>query len=387
MKAFILASALGVLVLSATAQSFHQVFATGPDDGTLEFVKNKAGAVDEKDDMECTALHYAARYGRLKTAQWLIAHKADVNTVSYNGFTPMHMVSDSALAKLLVEAGADLHKKDSWGNTPMKSAAQEGRTNICEVILASGFPMDLTSALWIGRRDVAKQIIKDNPGSVTNIEEGSNLWGNTSPLGVAAAQGDKEMVELLLEAGAPVNAITEIPNTGPANALCNAVWNKHYGVAQLLCKSGADCNMIGGRFYPRLLDYALRHSDRKTVNLLIKYGATAGIKGRHVGEASRTWAVDSPIGRIGVHEVKHWTDAAGQPIALWESNREDKPSDKPHWKTKVLLVCVSFSVPVSVWTAAFAAAAGLSTAFFSVSHLSRIRAHAKEQDKSMDRVC
>ena len=273
MKAIVFASVFAVVALHVTAESVHELFAKGPDEGTLEFVKTNLGPVDRKDDSECTTLHYAARYGRIATAKWLIAHKADVNTVSYNQFTPMHMVSDGALAKLLIQAGADLKKKDAWGKTPLQMAAEEGRTNVCEVILASGFPIDLSSAVKLGKRDLAKKMIKDNPAMVKNVEEDSDLWGNTSPLGVAASQGDKEIVELLLKAGAPVNAVTERPAVGRMTALCNAVWAGHYEIAEILCKAGADCNVTGGKFYPRLLDYALKHSDKKMVDLLVKHGA------------------------------------------------------------------------------------------------------------------
>jgi len=108
---------------------------------------------------------------------------------------------------------------------------------------------------------------------VKEVERDSDLWGNTSPLGVAASQGDKEMVELLLEAGAPINAVTDRPNGGPTTALCNAVWAGHYEIAEVLCNAGADCNMTGGKFYRRLLDHALKHSDKKMVDLLVKHGA------------------------------------------------------------------------------------------------------------------
>src|SRR5436190_2563845 len=195
MKAIILASVLAISVLSAAAESVHQLFAKGPDEVTLAFVKTNAGSVDQKDDSECTTLHYAARYGRIETAKWLVAHKADVNTLSYNQFTPMHMVSDAALARFLIQSGADLKKKDAWSKTPLQKAAQESRTNVCDVILASGYPVDLSSALRLGKRDLAKKMIKEKPDIVKSVEEDSDLWSNTSPLGVAASQGDKEMVE------------------------------------------------------------------------------------------------------------------------------------------------------------------------------------------------
>jgi len=377
MKAIILAPALVLLAVSATAKSVHQAFATGPDAATLEFVKTNAGPVDQVDDSACTTLHYAARYGRLETAKWLIAHKADVNTVSYNRFTPMHMVSDAAIARLLIGAGADLSRKDAWGKTPLQNAAEQRRTNVCEVILSAGFPTDLCSAIRIGKRDLAKRMIKDNPASVRNVETGSDLWGDVSPLGVAAGQGDKELVKLLLVAGAPVNTITEMPNAGQANALCNAVWSKHYEIAELLCEAGADCNVTGGKFYPTLLDYALRHSDRKMVSLLVNYGAIPGIKGHHAGAESRTWAFDSPIGRIGVNETVHWTDAAGQAIELWDRNREDRPTDRRRCQTKVLLGPTSFSIPASPLSSAVAGTALLCIGFLVTLRLFRQRAQTQ----------
>ncbi|MCX7008323.1 MAG: ankyrin repeat domain-containing protein [Kiritimatiellaeota bacterium] len=255
------------------SSSVHQAFAAGPDERILRWMKSKPELIEKKDDYHCTALHYAARYGRIQTAKWLIKHKADVNTVAYNQFTPMHVVENGDVARLLIQAGANLDAKDAWGKTPLQAAAEMKKTNVCGAILASGYLLDLKSALMLGKRDAAKKILRENPAVVKAVETNSDLWMNTSPLGVAAAQGDFEMVTLLLQAGAPVNAVTERPNAGEMTALCNAVWAGHYEVAELLCKAGADCNMTGGRFDRRLLDYALQHSDKKMVALLVKYGA------------------------------------------------------------------------------------------------------------------
>src|SRR5262245_45111572 len=87
----------------AILRSLHQTFAKGPDEAVLKLVKDNPTLVNDMDDMDCTALHYAARYGRVETAKWLIEKKADVNTVSYNRFTPMHVVTDAAVARLLIK--------------------------------------------------------------------------------------------------------------------------------------------------------------------------------------------------------------------------------------------------------------------------------------------
>ena len=262
-----------LLGCSAFCGEIHEAFAKGSDEKVLALMKSNPSRIEEKDTYDCTPLHYAARYGRLETGKWLIEHKANVNTVAYNNFTPMHVVADGGMARLLIQAGADLTKKDTWGKTPLQNAIRNGLTNVWEAILDSGFPIDLTSAIRLGRRDLAKKMIKENPTIAKEVEPDSDLEQNTSPLGVAASQGDKEMVEFLLSAGAPVDAATLRPLVGKMTALCNAVWAGHYEIAELLCKSGADCNVTGGKFYPRLLDGALKHSDKKMVDLLIKYGA------------------------------------------------------------------------------------------------------------------
>jgi ankyrin repeat protein len=253
-------------------ESLHSAFADGTDKTTLKLVKDNPTLVNDMDSMQCTALHYAARYGRLETAKWLIEQKADVNTVAYNGFTPMHVVTDAGVARVLIKAGAKLKTKDNWGKTPLQNAAQMEYKDVCEAILEAGFPIDLTTALWLGKRDLVKKMIKENPAIAKQADGGADLWGNTTPLGVAAAQGDKQIVELLLKAGAPVNAVTRRPLAYDLSALSNAVVAKQYEIAEILCKAGANPNVSAGKFYPRLLDYALKHSDQRMVELLKKYG-------------------------------------------------------------------------------------------------------------------
>ena len=257
----------------SVVESLHTAFADGTDAMSLKLVKENPTLVRDMDDSQCTALHYAARYGRLETAKWLIDQRADVNTVSYNNFTPMHMVSDGELARLLIKSGADLKAKDSWGKTPLQNADQMDHRDVCEAIIESGVPADLATALWLGKRDLVKKMLKGNPALAKEDAGGSDLWGNTTPLGIAASKGDKEIVELLIKSGAPVNAVTHRPNQGSITALCNAVWANHYEVAEILCKAGADCNMTGGRRYRTLLDYALENSDLEMIDLLVIHGA------------------------------------------------------------------------------------------------------------------
>jgi ankyrin repeat protein len=265
----------------ATLEALHSTFAGQTDGALLKLVKENPGLVHDMDSSDCTALHYAARYGRVETARWLIGQKADVNTVSYNRFTPMHMVGDATLAELLIKGGADLAREDAWGSTPLQSAAEGNRIAVVDAILASGYKLDLRTAIVVKKREVVKKMLKDDPKLARQPSKVSGLWGDTTPLGLAARQKDKEIVELLLDAGADVNAGTFMPNAGGnATALTNAVWAGDKQIVKLLLDRGARTDVVGGKFYPTILDYARKHSDPEIVGLLEKAGAKGSTDGR-----------------------------------------------------------------------------------------------------------
>src|ERR1035437_870753 len=262
-----------ILLRALSAAEIHDALRHGDIAKAMDLLTNNLSLVSSKDEYETTPLHWAAQSGQTDVVRWLLEHKADPNAVAYNNFTPLFLTTNGTIAKLLLEHGADPKKVDSWGKTPLQDAAELGHKEVADAILESGYPIDLASALWLGKRDEAKRIIRRNPSAVKPNEGDADLWGNTSPLGIAAGQGDKEIVELLLKAGAPVNAVTASPEVGNYTPLCNAVWANHVEIVEILCKAGANCNVVGGKFYPTLLDYAKKHSDKKIVELLIKYGA------------------------------------------------------------------------------------------------------------------
>jgi ankyrin repeat protein len=256
------------------ANQVHGELKHGSATQALTLLKKQPSLVRSRDGLKCTPLHLAAQHGHVDVVRWLLAHKAEVNARAYNGFTPLHLTKSASVAKLLLKSGADPNQRDSWCMTALQEAARYGHLQVVNAIVEAGYPLDLVSALMLGKRDVAKKIIHERPAIVRGAPHSWDLWGNTSPLGIAAGQGDKEMVLLLLEAGAPVNGGTYMPNAGgTATPLYNAVRAGHVEVVEILCEAGADCNVIGGKYYRSLLDYASKRSDKRIVDLLVKYGA------------------------------------------------------------------------------------------------------------------
>jgi ankyrin repeat protein len=272
MRASLLAAV--ALAVPATAEEIHELLGPGRTrdiSRAQELLRSDPKLVSARDaQLQQTPLQIAARYGPVEMVDLLIRMKADVNATAYNGFTPLHVTESKDIAALLINAGADLDKQDNWGKTPLQKAAQSGLTPVVEAILESGYPCDLTSAVMLGKRDLAIRLVKENPAALKRRHATANLWGGDTPLAVAAGQGDLELVKVFLDAGADVNEGTVMPNAGlgKATALTNAVWGGHKEVVELLLRRGASTEVVGGKFYRTILDYARANSPPEIVSLL-----------------------------------------------------------------------------------------------------------------------
>ena len=272
MRASLLAAV--AFAVPATAGEIHELLGAGsPRDVSKaqELLRSDPKLVSARDaHLQETPLHIAARFGPVEIVDLLIRMNADVNATAYNGFTPLHVTEAKDIAVLLIQAGADLDKRDNWGKTPLQTAAQRGLAPIVEAILESGYPCDLTSAVMLGKRELAIRLARENPDALKRRHATANLWGGDAPLAVAAGQGDLELVKTFLDAGAEVNdgAVMLNAGFGKATALTNAVWGDHKEVVELLLRRGASTDVVGGKFYRTILDYARANSRPEIVSLL-----------------------------------------------------------------------------------------------------------------------
>lgn len=125
-----------------------------------------------------TVLTRAIQSSNIDFIQFLLTQGADPNLNSgFQDDTPLHRVASHynsvAMAKVLVEAGADINAVNTYGNTPLYSAASNYQG-----------------------RDYAAFLLGKNAGLNT-----LNNFGET-PLHYAARYGQEETVRLLLKKGA-----------------------------------------------------------------------------------------------------------------------------------------------------------------------------------------
>jgi serine/threonine-protein phosphatase 6 regulatory ankyrin repeat subunit B len=140
----------------------------------------------------------------------LIQAKADPNGSAPDG-SPLIVsaLGDAPMLKALLEGGADPNRLDGGGNSPLLGAVMQGAQPAVELLLA----------------------YKADP----NVGRPQNQW---TPLQEAAERGSKDIAEVLLKAGADVNAKSKNGWT----PLLIAVSREQREVAELLLANHADPN-------------------------------------------------------------------------------------------------------------------------------------------------
>jgi ankyrin repeat protein len=165
-----------------------------------------------------TALLLAAREGCVGCAQVLIAGHADINVGDPDNISPLLMATLNArfdVAAVLIKAGADPNKWDTWGRAPLYSAVDynttprggrpdrpsEDRTtalDVEEMLLKAGANPNMQLKLFPPYRSLGE----DRGGD-------SMLTVGTTPLIRAAKAGDAASIRLLLAH----RAMVDLPNS------------------------------------------------------------------------------------------------------------------------------------------------------------------------------
>ncbi|KAM3863461.1 caskin-2 [Diretmus argenteus] len=164
-------------------------------------------------------LHYAAWQGKAESVLMLLRSGASVNGISQDGHIPLHLAAQ-------------------YGHYDVSEMLLQHQSNPCLVNKAKKTPLDL--ACEFGRVKVAQLLLSSN--MVVALLEGERKEPTdsafTTPLHLAARNGHKDIIRLLLKAGIDINKTTKA-----GTALHEASLYGKTEVVRLLLDAGVDVNI------------------------------------------------------------------------------------------------------------------------------------------------
>jgi ankyrin repeat domain-containing protein 50 len=210
--------------------------------------------------------------------QMLIDRGADVNSpfdgVSYYGPVLVSAArnGDLAITQILLEAGAYVNDLSKGSTTALQAAAACGNVDVAQTLIDAGADTDAP-----GGRTFA------DARQATDIRRG--FMRLTTPTQRASVANKVELVQILLHEGADVSGCPweeykdDVSAKGDkfysilyaTTALQAAVTNENAVLVRILLGAGADVDAQGGRDTP--LQMAAAKNDAKIVQILLRHGA------------------------------------------------------------------------------------------------------------------
>ncbi len=211
-----------------------------------------------------TPLEWAVFKGDIAQTQKLLAAGADVKATNAYGVNAMQLAADASnteLIRVLLRAGADANSPNQDGETALHLVARAGNVEAARLLLRSGAEVDpresfggQTPLMWAAARrhaemvelladkgaDVnARSAVRDYLRVATAESRAKQLdRGGFTPLMYAARENCGACVEVLLKHKVDIN----LPDPSGIAPMTIAMLNSNWDIAARLIQAGADVN-------------------------------------------------------------------------------------------------------------------------------------------------
>lgn len=199
-----------------------------------------------------------------------------------------------AVRRILASDPAAASHRDPSGETPLIAALYRGHREVVELLIDAGAPLDIFSAAATGR-------VPELEAALPGASLSAYSYDGWTALHLAAFFGQLEAVRRLVDAGAPVSvASTNSMRNTPLHA---ASAGGHSEVALLLIERGANVHAAdAGGHTP--LHIAAENGQAEVVRALIAAGADA-----HAVDAEQK----TPLSRAAARNHTHIVDLINDP--------------------------------------------------------------------------
>jgi|SRR5690606_8530085 len=142
--------------------TIHEAAASGELEQVQAMIEDMPDLLDSISDHGFSPLGLATHFGKEDVVRYLLAKGADVNLQSQNGYNvyPIHTAVGSGferIAKMLVEAGAEVNVLQSSRTSPLHLASQNGNIELIILLLEHGALVEIKNDMGKTASDLAAE--------------------------------------------------------------------------------------------------------------------------------------------------------------------------------------------------------------------------------------